>query len=257
MVPDLHLLVELNSWASPEDAPEGLFKLETYLAAHRNITLTLVTRDPIRSALKQMARFGAADVPDHLIVDGGLGVYHAQGNGSWSEDHEYRRWVRTRWDPLALERILEASEARRFRPVRGEFSRQRAVFKVDPSHYLHQAVAELEACVRRCPFAAKVVRDGALLEVVPQDVNLGSAATFLQQGRLAPASMMVCAGAGHDLGLLRLADHPVLLADCLLDGNTLGIAEEKLQFSFDRGPIGILDSLFRIEFDDDYAEAVS
>ena len=246
MIPDLHLVLELESWVPLEGRSEPLIKLKTYLGAHDNLTLTLVSENPLWSGLEQL---GARDssFPDHFISDGGLAIYHARKNGSWAEDAEYRHWVGARWDPLVLERVAASRGFRCFRQVLGAHSPRRAVFTVAPDQSLRRAAEELEACLALTPFDGRIVVAGDNQEVVPRTVGFRTAATYLHQHLPGPPAMMACGCKEGFLEVLQLAEYPVLLAGGPMGIDNPGLPKGKVYFSPKAGPSGILDTLLGLD----------
>lgn len=226
MLPDLHLLVELDCWAPQEGASEAFVLLETFLAAHGNITVSLLSWEALRPGLERLATAGDWSFPDHFIAEGGLAIFHARASGAWVEDTGYRRWVGARWDPLALQRAVLSRPSYSFRQILGEGSARRAVFKVEPDRNLVQAVAELEDCLARTPYSARIALDGDTFEVVPQDVGPRTAAAFLHERLARPCPLMACGSSPRFQEVLRLAELPVRLTG---------------------GPEEVLEALFRVQ----------
>ena len=247
MLPDLHLMVELDCWTGPNDLPESMLLLETYLAAHGNVTLTLVALEPLPKALARLAPLGPAALPDHLVTDGGMAIHHAV-DGGWAEDRDYRARVGAGWDSLVLARFVVSRHGGAFRQILVEGSPRRALFRIEGGRDLAEAAAELQACLELTPFRGRILQDGRDLEVVPEAVDRGLAAAFLRERLPGPAALMVCGRSERILGLLRAADHPVLLADSLMDFRTPGVPRDRVAFSPAKGPAGILEALLRLEF---------
>ena len=247
MLPDLHLMVELDCWTGPADFPESMLLLETYLAAHGNVTLTLLALEPLQKALARLAPLGPAALPDHLVTDGGMAIHHAQGGG-WVEDREYRERAGAGWDPLVLARFVVSRHGSAFRQVLVDGSPRRALFRVDPGRDLAGAAAELQACLDLTPFRGRIVQEGRDLEVIPEAIDQGLPAAFLRERVPDTSALMVCGRSERILGLLRAADHPVLLADSPMDFRTPGMPRDRVVFSPAKGPAGVLEALLRLEF---------
>lgn len=212
MLPNLHLLVELGCWAPWEGAVEPFLRLETFLGAHGNITVTLLSWGPLRPGLERLAKIGDWSFPDHFITEGGLALFHARASGAWVEDLGYHRWVGARWDPLALERAVFSQPSYSFRQILGAGSARRAIFKVEPDHDPARAVAELEACLAQTSCSGRLALAGEVLEVVPLDVGPRTAAAYLHQHLATPCALMACGGSEAFQEVLGLADFPVPLA---------------------------------------------
>lgn len=82
MFPNLHLLGELDCWWSGAEPTETLVRLKTFLGDHRNITLTLASSTPLMACLESLATVGDGQLPDRVIAEGGLAIFHARNDGS-------------------------------------------------------------------------------------------------------------------------------------------------------------------------------
>ena len=243
MVPDLHLLVELDCWLPSKGQTGALLRLETYLGTHGDITLTLAGPASLTTCLERMASFGDRLAPDRFITEGGLAIFHARDDGSWAEDVEYRRWVGTQWDPLALQRVVATRPSCRFRQILGDGSGRRALFKAEPDLTLPEAVAGLEACLDLMPFPGRVAVQGDVLEVVPGTIGYHTAAAHLRRRQPEACCQVACGCTEAFLEVFQGADCPVLLAGGSLAFSTPGLPLDKIYFSLERGADGILEAL--------------
>lgn len=88
--------------------------------------------------------------------------------------------------------------------------------------------------------------DGCL-DVLPEGVNKGSAIQHLGRRPGMPRTLVVCGDAENDLGMLRLADIQVTMANGGLRPDSPGLAAERVVQTPVPGPVGILHVLERLE----------
>ena len=249
---NLHLLAELDTWVTQSGSPEALPKLEQYLSAHPEIAFSLVTRGPLRQALCRLEGL-AKRLPDHIISDAGTAIFHRDEQGSWVEDAGYRAWAESRWDPIALERLVERGTPIGAKRAIGGLSSRHVIFEFGPSVDPAQAIGDLETTMDHFGLSGTVEHLGHVLEVMPQGVSRVAAATFLHQRMDHPGPLMVCGSTELNLSLFQHADYPVLMANSPLGFETPGIPAERIYLTANTGPAGVVEALMRVEFDNPYA----
>ena len=247
MFPNLHLLVELDCWWSGAEPTETLVRLKTFLGAHRNITLTLASSTPLMACLETLATRGDGKLPDRVIAEGGLAIFHARDDGSWAEDTDYHQWVGTQWDPLTLQQFVVSRPSRHFRGIQGTGWPRRAIFTFGRDQPLREAVEELEGYIEQTPYLARVVVDGDLLEVVPKVIGYQAAAAHLHRHFASATPLMACARTEPFLEVLQLADYPVFLAGGELGHSTPDLPRSEGNLSPSMPSNGILDALLRLQ----------
>lgn len=243
MTRSLHLVSDLDgTWIHPEGGGETLRKLEAFLEAHPGIVLTFATGRSLHSALRVLS--GVVQVwPRHFITDVGTALYHRQEDGNWTEDADYSAWVESRWNPEPLDRRFEwwiPSGVRRQPRV---LATRRLALEVTGGREVLTAAEDLRENLEKIGMAAEVLATGSCLDVLPCGVDKGAAAAFLQARYALPRPMVACGDSENDLGLFRVADLPVLMADSSLSLDASGMPTERVRRSSFSGPEGILETL--------------
>jgi len=248
----LHLIAEVGTWTEPGATTEPLTRLESYLDAHPQIAVTLVTRGSLQQALTKLGAIGRI-MPDHFISDAGTALFHRIEANEWKEDADYRAWAEALWDPRALERLVEWGEPKGARRAIGGYSSRHVTFEFEPQADPSLAIEKLETTLVHFGLNGAVERFGQALEVVPKGVSRVAAASFLHKQLPDPGPLVVCGSTELNLGLFQHADFPVLMANSPMDFQTPGIPSERLYLAAGTGPAGILEALLRFEYDNRYA----
>jgi predicted mannosyl-3-phosphoglycerate phosphatase (HAD superfamily) len=243
----LHLVSDLDgTWLPPSGDSKALRELEAFVASEPGIVLTFATGRTLESALSALN--GLAKVwPRHLVTDVGTTIYHHGGSGNWEKDASYARWVDARWDQVAAEtlapRLLPPGV--RLQPkVRG---RRRVALETQPGRDLPGAAEDLARNLEQAGFNADVLASNdRCLDVLPKGVHKGSAVEYLQERSRLPRPLVVCGNSENDLGMLRVADIAVLMADSSLRSDRLGVPPGHVIRSSSPGPGGILEVLLAL-----------
>jgi len=246
----LHLVVELNSWAPLGEDPAVRTKLESHLVDRPNITLTVVTRGPLRSALERMGP--ARMLPSHIIAEAGTAIYQAGGPEGWQEDAQYGAWVESNWDPKCMKALMASGVIRGLRLAPGGLSARHAIFEAEPGIDMSLAWAALSMNAAGVGLRASILAQGSLLELVPAGVDRGTAVVHLRNMPPPKGPLMVCGSSDLNLNLFRTAEFPILMADSPMDFQTPGIPRDRIYRTAQAGANGVLEALIRYEFESLY-----
>lgn len=238
----LHLVSDLDgTWIPGPDRPDGLRRLEAFLARQPGIVLTFATGRGLASARALLGeRVGR--LPEHLVTDVGTALHHRAPDGQWLEDPGYASWVEARWPADLAGRLAAAGFPEGVRPQAGVAPPRRLALEVDPGRDLVQAAARLRAVLAGLGAPVDVLPSGdRYLDVLPAGVDKGAAVEHLRL----PLPVVACGDSENDQGLWRIADLPVLMADSpLVPGR--GEPWDRLVRPRAPGPEGILEVLRRL-----------
>ena len=238
---NLHLVSDLDgTWIPAPDRIRGLRRLEAFLAAQPGIILTFATGRSLGSALAALE--GLSRLPEHLVTDVGAALHHRGPDGSWREDAAYARWVASRWPPGLGERLARAGYPEGVRPQAGPAPCRRLALEGDPDRFA-LAASRVRASLERLGIRAQVIASsGRFLDVLPAGVDKGSAIAHMAL----PLPVMACGDSENDLGLWRIADLPVLMADHSLPPGSRGVPWNRMVRPGAPGPEGILEVLLEL-----------
>jgi len=236
----LHLVSDLDgTWIPAPEQMAGLGRLEAFLAAHPGIILTFATGRGLASALDLLER-RVGHLPQHLVTDVGTTLHHRTAQGGWVEDLAYARWVAGRWPEDLKDRLARAGWPEGVRPQPGVPASRRVALELEPGGDLQLAAARLRALLGRLGVEAEVLpSDRRYLDLLPPGVDKGSAVRHLG----IPLPVMACGDSENDLGLWRVADLPVLMADSTLPLPRPGPPWDRMVRAGAPGPEGILEVL--------------
>ena len=240
----LHLVSDLDgTWIPAEDLDEGLRRLEAFLARQPGIVLTFATGRGLASALALLER-RVVRMPDHLVTDVGTALHHRTRDGGWEEDRAYARWAGRRWPARLGAELARAGlpEGVRFQPE--VTCRRRIALELEAGD-LALAAARLRATLGRLDRTVQVLPSHTrLLDLLPPGIDKGVAVRRLGL----PLPVVACGDSENDLGLWRIADLPVLMADSALDPDRPpsaldAPAWDRMVRPRAQGPAGILEVL--------------
>ena len=236
----LHLVSDLDgTWIPPGDPVAGLRRLEAFLEAHPGIVLSFATGRGLASALTLLER-RVSRMPDHLVTDVGTALHHRTPGGGWVEDLAYARWAGRHWPADLGERLALAGLPEGVRLQPGVAACRRLALEAEPGVDLPAAAARLRAALDRLGLRAQVLASHQhLLDVLPRGIDKGTAVRRLR----IPLPVVACGDSENDLGLWRIADLPVLMADSPLDPGSCGPAGTRMVRPGAAGPEGILEVL--------------
>jgi hydroxymethylpyrimidine pyrophosphatase-like HAD family hydrolase len=235
----LHLVSDLDgTWLpSPGQVP-GLRRLEAFLQAQPGIVLTMATGRGLASALEALAALGG-HLPLHLVTDVGTALHHRTPGGGWAEDAAFARWVEARWPADLGERLARAGYPPGVRSQPEVPAGRRLALELHRGN-LARAAAALRRTLDRLGSQVEVLpSNGVCLDVLPPGVDKGSA---IEHMRL-PLPVVACGDSENDLGLWRVADRPVLMADSAIAPGFPGVPWQRLVRPRAPGPEGILEVL--------------
>jgi hypothetical protein len=116
--------------------------------------------------------------------------------------------------------------------------------ETQPGRDLPGAAEDLARNLEQAGFNADVLASNdRCLDVLPKGVHKGSAVEYLQERSRLPRPLVVCGNSENDLGMLRVADIAVLMADSSLRSDRLGVPPGHVIRSSSPGPGGILEVL--------------
>jgi HAD superfamily hydrolase (TIGR01484 family) len=239
----LHLVSDLDgTWLPADGRAADLRELEQYLVHLHGLILTFATGRSLYSAVTEVSR-RVQLWPSHFVTDVGTAVYHRAATGKWIEDAEYARKIDDLWDREAAERIsLALPEGVRRQP--DLWPRRRLALEVLPGFDLQRAAEELTTRLAQARIVADVLpSNGCCLDVLPKGVNKGAAIEYLESCIQLPSLLMVCGDSENDLGMFRLADLAVVMADSPLRADALGVPLVRVIRPTAPGPAGILEAL--------------
>lgn len=240
----VHLVSDLDgTWISDDHDPYGLRDLESFLAEQPGIILTLATGRTLSSALAVLS-LTARVMPRHLVTDVGAVIHHQGEPGTWVEDASYARWVDSRWNQGLAEKLALGTLGPGVQPQAGVFARRRLALQAAEGVELDRAARELARSLERAGLLADVVASSdRYLDVLPRGVHKGTAVQHLRAGGKLPSPVVVCGDSENDLGMLRMADIPVIMPDGPLSARCPGLPRNRLIVAPSPGPQGILEVL--------------
>lgn len=240
----VHLVSDLDGTWLPRPGDEAaLHRLETYLAHCPGVTLTFATGRTLESAL-EVLRTRTSLRPDHLVTDVGTALHHAGPGESWIEDVDFTTWVAARWNPETKAQVEQAGlpEGVRFQ-VGLDPLRRLALEVVDPRN-LEGAAAELQLTLATLGLSAEIlVSGGRYIDVLPIEVDKGSALEFMERCGAVARPLIACGDSENDLGLFRTADLALLMCDSSLDPQDIPLTCGPVVRTPRPGPDGILERL--------------
>ncbi len=245
----VHLVSDLDgTWLPAPGEEQSLRALETFLASRRETVLTFATGRRLDNAVG--ALHGVVEMyPHHFITDVGTAIHHRSGDGRWLEDTDYDQWVASRWERLAVESSLLASLPDGVSwQVHVTPPRRRLALHAASGEAAGAAARALVEMLGRQRLRADVLAssDGCI-DVLPQGVDKGSAVAHLARRRDVPRMLVVFGDAENDVGMLRLADVPVVMAGGRLRPDAPGLPADRVIETAVPGPAGILEVLRRLE----------
>lgn len=245
----VHLVSDLDGTWLPAPGEEPCLRaLEAFLAARPDTVLTFATGRRLDNAVG--ALHGVVEMyPRHFITDVGTAIHHRSVDGGWVEDTDYDRWVASRWDRSAVEGSLLASLPegvgwqKHVTPLR-----RRLALHAAPGEAVGAAARALAEALERHQLRADVLAssDGCI-DVLPPGVDKGSAVAHLARRNDVPRILVVCGDAENDVGMLRLADVPVVMAGGRLRPDAPGLPADRVIQTAVPGPAGILEVLRLLE----------
>ena len=240
----VHLVSDLDgTWISDAHDPDGLRDLESFLAEQPGIVLTFATGRTLPSALAVLS-LTARVMPRHLVTDVGAVIHHQGEAGTWVEDGDYARWVDSRWDQGLAEKLAWGTLGPWVRPQASVLARRRLALQAAEGVELDRAVRELARSLKRAGLLADVLASSdRYLDVLPKGVHKGTAVQHLRAGGKLPSPVVVCGDSENDLGMLRMADIPVIMPDGPLSARCPGVPRDRLIVAPSPGPRGILEVL--------------
>ena len=242
----LHLVSDLDgTWIPSEGMEEGLRQLEAFLGANSGIVLTFATGRSLASA-RQVLASRVKVWPSHFITDVGTAIHHRQLDGVWAEDKEYAAWVESRWDGPGFESMGEAWIPEGVERQPDVIAHRRLAFHVAPWRDVAESAEELRASLARMSLAAEVLATGQCLDVLPVGVDKGAAAVFLHSHLGVPRPLVVCGDSENDIGMFKVADLPILMADSPLTCDSSRVLWDRLHRPHSPGPMGILETLLSL-----------
>jgi HAD superfamily hydrolase (TIGR01484 family) len=237
----LHLVSDLDgTWIPAHWERRDLEPLEAFLKCQPGIVLTFATGRSLESALGALGRLEALP-PHFLVTDVGTAIHLRDAQGHWVEDQDYGRRVDQRWDAAAAERLLGGlPPGIRLQP--GVKAHRRLPLEADPQADLEEALRSLTDAVEASGLQADILAsNGRCLDVLPRGVDKGAAVSHLMERHGIPRPLVACGDSENDLGMLRIADLPVLMAGCAISLDA-GDGDRALR-PLAPGPLGILEVL--------------
>ena len=238
----LHLVSDLDgTWLPAADPVPGLKALEAFLERHPGIVLTFATGRGLASALALLEQ-RVTLLPRHLATDVGTTLHHRAPDGRWLEDRGYARWAGRHWPAKLAATLLRAGLPEGVRLQPGVASSRRLALELEHGD-LALAANRLRALLDRLGIRAEVLASHQqLLDVLPPGVDKGTAVRHLN----IPLPMVACGDSENDLGLWRVADLPVLMADSPLAPALAGPGRARMVIPEAPGPAGILEMLMKL-----------
>jgi hydroxymethylpyrimidine pyrophosphatase-like HAD family hydrolase len=217
--------------------------LEDFVAAQPGIAVTFATGRTLASAVSALEESGARP-PQHLVTDVGTAIHHRTDDRRWAEDGGYARFVEALWDAPGVEGWAARPLPADVRRQPGVHAGRRLPLELVAGGDLHEAARRVRKSLAQAGLAADVLpSSGWCLDVLPAGVHKGTAVEHLRRVCRLPETLVVCGDSENDLGMLRIADVPVLMPESHLRPNDTGIPPERVVVPREPGPRGILDVL--------------
>lgn len=239
----MHLISDLDgTWLHPRSAPSSLRRLEAYVTAAPDITLTFATGRTLVSALGvlegRIQRW-----PDHLITDVGTAIYHRTLQGGWAEDRGYAAWVKERWDGDILELIADHWTPEGIHPQVEVAPLRRIALEVLPGRNIRVLSEQLRRNLGAVGAQVDVLVTGRCIDLLPNGVHKGTAAAFLHSSLQISDPIVSCGDSENDLGLFSIADAVVLMPDGAIWTSSKKRQVKNAFVPTKSGPAGILQAI--------------
>jgi HAD superfamily hydrolase (TIGR01484 family) len=243
----IHLVSDLDgTWLPHASDPDGLRALQDFLASQPGIVATFATGRTLESALAALRESGAT-APEHFVTGVGVALHARETDGSWREDDAYARFVESRWSAHSAEEWCARCLPVGVRRQPGVPAGRRLALELAARGDLLDAAERVRASLAGAGLVADVLpSSGWCIDVLPPGVHKGTAVEHLRRDGRLPRALVVCGDSENDIGMLRLADVPVLMPTSHLRRDGLGIAPERVVVPTAPGSRGILEVLQRL-----------
>lgn len=239
----MHLISDIDgTWLHPRSAQSSLRSLEAHLAANPDITFTLATGRTLTSALA-ILEGRIQKWPDHLITDVGTAIYHRTPQGGWSENLDYAAWVKERWDGDLIGRIGDRWIPDGLQRQPRVTALRRIALEVTPGGKSMALAAQLRKNLSDAGLQADVLVTGRCIDILPNSVHKGTAATFLHSRLGLNSPIVSCGDSENDLGLFSIADAVVLMPDGAICTSSRRHQVRNAFVPSKTGPTGILQAI--------------
>lgn len=240
----LHLVSDLDgTWIPKAGQSPGLRDLEAFLDRCPGVTLTFATGRSLVSALALLEASGCR-MPHHLVTDMGTALYHPDSGGVWHEDVDFAAWVAERWNPETREKLRQAGLPEGVEFQKGLNPPRRLALAASDPRDLEGASAVLQLTLATLGLFADVLPSGEkCIDVLPCGVDKGSPIRFMERQGRVPRPLVACGDSKNDLGLFRVADVVILMADSRLDPRRISLTHGFAVRALKPGPEGIRERL--------------
>lgn len=242
-----HLVSDLDgTWLPQNESSDDLHKLEAFLDANPEVTFTVATGRTLESAITVMERT-LRRMPEHLITDVGGALYHRIQANRWAEDLDYSARLDDVWDHESAQSFSLLWLPPGVRAQVGVDARHRIPLQMNQCASARDVLDLLKAELREIGLEAyPLLSSQTCIDILPKGTDKGSAAAYLHHALAARQPMIACGDSENDLGLFRVADWGILMADSHLGFGNSGLPRDKIMRTVTPGPMGILDSILKL-----------
>lgn len=239
-----HLVSDLDGTWIPKRGDHGeLRRLEASVHNHGGAVLTFATGRTFVSAMKLIKQWQLME-PEHLITDVGCALWHRWKKGIYEEDRVYASMVSSKWSEEAAERLLGFWLPKSVQRQFGVVATRRLALEPVAGYLIQRAEKDLRESMHACGMRADVLAShGRYLDVLPRGVDKGFAVSYLQSTFHLPRPLVCCGDSANDIGMLRFADHPIIMGDGFLGFDTPGLPRSRTYRTQSRGPAAIQSAL--------------
>jgi hydroxymethylpyrimidine pyrophosphatase-like HAD family hydrolase len=243
----LHLVSDLDgTWIPRDGDTAGLRALESYVSRLPGVSVTFATGRTIQSVitgLSSVIRFW----PSHIVTDVGTAIFVRSPRDEWVEDDAYAATMSDRWDAAAAESVC-SSLPPGIRAQPGVHPLRRLALEPCPGVDPREAFGVLADYLDRVGMVADVLASNErCLDVLPKGVNKGTAVSYLAAHVRPSSRLVVCGDSENDLGMFRLADVGIIMADSPLTEFRMRPSGPHVIRPRSKGPAGILEVLVSLQ----------